>query len=171
MPDQEYLLLLVFIVIIMFIRVRRQNRGTKATAISIFRYPAIYIFISIILVVSTFNIMLFLYTAIAIIIGYAIGRILGKSSSVFASNGKLLYKRSREVFVIWAAAFVIRIFIEFAFPINYTGSGLIISNPFSGIYLRYSVVDLLLGFSAGMLLGEALHLYRKYNSAKAAQQT
>ena len=171
MLDQEYLLLLVIIVIMLFLRVRRQSRGTKATTVSIFRYPAIYIFISIILVLSTFNMLLLLYVIIAIILGYALGSVLGKNSSVFASNGKLLYKRSKEVFAIWAAAFIVRIFIEFAFPINYTGPGQPVPNAFSGIYLWYSIVDLLLGFSAGILLGEAIHLYRKYNAVKAHDHT
>ena len=167
MPDQEYLLLLVIIVIMLFLRVRRQSRGMKANTVSIFRYPAIYILISILLVLSSFNILLLLYVIIAMILGYALGSILGKNSSVFASNGKILYKRSKEVSAIWAAAFVIRILIEFAFPITYTGFGLTVQNAFSGVYLWYSIIDLLLGASAGMLLGEALHLYKKYNAIKA----
>jgi hypothetical protein len=170
----EYIYAILFIAIIMLLRLRRQNKGYKASAMRIFRYPAVYIVLSLLLVLYTPSVMLFLLTAISIILGYAIGITFGSKSSVFSSQGKMMYKRSKEIFTIWMAAFVIRVLIEFLFPIN-TPSAIGTQSLYltyaipSGVYFWYMVADMLLAFSAGMLLGEALHIYKKYKSAVSAQ--
>jgi|GEM_PF-3826361 len=167
--DLEYAYLIIFIAAILIIRVRRQNKGSKASTARIFRYPAVYMVLSLLLLAYTPSILLLLLTVIAIIIGYVIGNAMGSKSNVFSSGEKILYKRSNEIFAIWITAFVIRIILEFIVPT--TSSGLptaSTSSIFSGSYIWYSLVDLLLAFSAGLLLGEALHLYKKYKSVKDA---
>ncbi|MEM0154297.1 MAG: DUF1453 family protein [Methanothrix sp.] len=172
MLGEEYLFIIIFLAVIILLRFRRQSRGSKATPSRIFRYPAIYIFLSIILVAYTPSLILLIFAVLAIILGYVIGNMLGRKSSVFMSEGKMLYKRSNEVFTIWLIAFVVRALIEFVLPIPSINTIPInrAINAFSGVYMWYSVVDILLAFSAGMLLGEALHLYKKYNVMKQSSK-
>ncbi len=166
--ELEYIYLIVFIVLIMLLRLRRQKKGYKASVVRIFRYPAIYIVLSLLLVASTPNLALIAIAFLAILLGYVLGSVFGIKSSIFYSNGKIMYRRSTEIFVIWLVAFVARIAIEFMLPNDLAGSVLAnsASNAFSGIGFWYSLVDILLAFSAGMLLGESIHLYRKYRNAK-----
>lgn len=166
--ELEYIYLIVFIALIMLLRLRRQKKGYKASTARIFRYPAIYIVLSLILVASAFNIVIFVVALLAILVGYAVGTIFGSKSSIFYSNGKIMYRRSNEIFAIWLAAFVARIVIEFMLPDDLGLQALTTtaSSAFSGIGFWYSLVDILLAFSAGMLLGESIHLYRKYKNAK-----
>ncbi len=108
----------------------------------------------------------------AVVLGVFAGMELGKRSDIFEKDGKILYRRSNEVLAIWIIAFVIRILIDFvanpsilAAITNSSGSiGAIDfataasqSNPF------VFVADILLAFSAGLLFGEALILYRNFN--------
>lgn len=172
MINLEYVYIIAFLAIILLLRLRRQHSGSKASTARIFRYPAIYILLSLVLVAYTPSVLLLVLVALFIVIGYAVGSVFGAKSSVFtSSDGKIMYKRSTEIFVIWIVAFLARIAIEFAFPINYTlGTASKAIGIFSGVYLWYSIIDILLAFSAGMLLGEALHLYGKYKAEKMTQK-
>ena len=49
---------------------------------------------------------------VAILLGTLIGIILGKRSDIFEKNGKIMYKRSDEITILWLAGFVVRILID-----------------------------------------------------------
>ena len=92
------------------------------------------------------------------------GAILGRRSELFEKDGKVLYKRSVEVMAIWLVGFVIRIGADFLFnPILRLGSASVAVSAYQSSPILFGA-DLLLAFSAGLLLGEALVLYMNHRA-------
>ncbi len=173
----DYSVIILIVAIIIFVvgrRYIRSRRGTNYSVQSIFLTPIIYIILSAILVIGL-QLWQTAILVVAVIAGVYGGMQLGKRSDIFEKDGKVLYKRSNEVLAIWIIAFVIRIVIDFvANPyllqvITSTNS----SSSLSVIDLATAasqsnpivlVADILLAFSAGLLFGEALVLYKNFNS-------
>jgi hypothetical protein len=173
---EDYLTIIIIAAIIIFVVGRRligSTKGTKYSTQSIFLRPVIYIVLSAVLAIGL-ELWQAGVLAIAIVLGVFIGMKLGARSDIFEKDGKILYKRSNEVMIIWIIAFVVRIALNFvANPALVT----IITNSSSlnATTLNTEIAasqgnpiiffaDILLAVSAGLLFGEALILYRNFNS-------
>ncbi len=160
--------LLIFLVIIIFLlgrRVMRQRKGTKYTVRSIFLTPIIYTALTVYLLIGV-PFWQDLVILAVIIAGTVAGLALGQRSDLFEQDGKILYRRSNEVMVLWMVGYIIRIGIDLFFnPLYIQGPSA--SSASIATYESSMIVfgaDILLAFSAGLLLGEAVVLYRNYNA-------
>jgi membrane protein CcdC involved in cytochrome C biogenesis len=153
-------LLVVFLIARLFLRGRN---GTNFSLTSIFIRPVIYTLITL-----AFLLILGLEQDAmligAIVIGLLLGLVLGRKSDIFEKDGKVMYKRSNEVTILWLIGFVIRILIDFFYNPALTAPSLNITQ-----ILLYEktipilfIADILLAFTAGLLLGEAIVLYQSH---------
>lgn len=157
------LIVAALIAIVLFRRILRNKRGTKYSVRSIFITPIIYVALTLFFLLG----LPVLWDAIVlamIVVGVGAGLVLGKRSELFEKDGHVLYKRSMEVMIIWVIGFIVRIGVDFfynpAFAGNFSLSAL-------AAYSTNPIVlgaDIILAFSAGLLLGEAIVLYRNYNA-------
>ena len=162
--------IVVIIAIFLFFIARmalRTIRGSRYSVRGLFMRPVIYLVLTAFLV---FGLALWqdLLLLVAAIIGAFIGLELGKKSNIFEHEGKIMYKRSSEVTILWIVGFVIRIGIDFVFNPAFNGST---PQTLSSIFALSSFesspivfgADLLLALSAGLLVGEAFVIYKNYN--------
>jgi hypothetical protein len=167
--EYEYIYLIFIILLFVFLRARKQIRGRKANIRSIFTRPLLYIVLTLLLLAATPNADVLVSALLFSVLGYLLGTKLGVRSKVFEKDGIILSKGSNEVFFIWTGAFILRLIIEIAFPLSTVqmSASLLYNHANLGTaYLLYLVVDSLLAFSAGILLGEARHIYRMYKSIR-----
>ncbi len=180
MAISEELIIVIAIMIFFIGRMTwRTMKGTKYSVRSIFTRPVIYIILSAFLVLG----LLLWQDALVVVVaaaGLLIGLVLGKRSNLFEKNGQVMYKRSNEVMILWLVAFVIRISIDLLYDPALSSitsneslsSILAAATAYESTPLAFGA-DLLLAFSAGLLLGEAFVLYRnhkaKYPKTKATR--
>lgn len=172
--EYEYVYIIIIVLLFVLLRTRSQIRGRKTGTRQIFMRPVLYGFLTLLLLTITPNVMVLLFALLFAVIGYLVGTKLGIKSKVFEKDGVVRSKGSNEVFFIWIGAFILRLLIEVALPLPTSSSASVLlsnyTNPASA-YFWYMIVDLLLAFSAGMLLGEARHIYRMYKSVKGNSKT
>lgn len=173
----SYLFIGIFLILVFVVgrRVFSARKGSRYSEQSIFMRPIIYIVLTALLVVAGVQVLEILAIAISVILGVFLGLKLGSRSDIFEKDGKIMYKRSNEVLLIWIVAFVIRLCIDFLTNPYLMGvlTGTVTLASLSTAMLLSTAnqanpiiiaADLLLGFSAGLLFGEALILRRDYNS-------
>ena len=166
---------LALIIIIVFLVVRRTWQGISGSEYSVknlFMRPVIYIVLTILLV---FGLAVWqdALLVVMVVAGALLGLILGKKTNISERNGKVWFRRSTEVTMLWLVAYMIRIGIDFAFnPAFSAGVGGSSEGSISSIFLVASSfeanpiifgADILLAFTAGLLIGEALVLYQGCN--------
>ncbi len=159
--EYQYVYILFIVLLFVLLRTRSQAKGRKINAAKIFRRPVLYSLFTLLLLVSTPTIIALAASLLFWILGYKAGLVFGPKAKVYAENGIIRSKSSNEIFAIWTVSFVARLFIELAFPIP-SAPSVVVPNA----YFWYLAIDLLLAFSAGMLLGEARHIYKMYKSIK-----
>ncbi len=151
--------LLAIIAVRLFVRLRKNASGARYSLRSILLLPVLYSAITFFLMIG----MQFRGDAILIaslIIGIAAGLLFGRRSEIFERDGKVMYRRSAFVMAIWLIGFLIRIGLEFVSGSFDFGS----STPsFAAGGAVIFGADVLLAFSAGLLLGEAIMLYRSHS--------
>ena len=157
-------ILVVLIAGRLILRITRNRKGTKYSVRSIFTLPIIYLIISLFFMIGL-SLLEASGLLLAIAIGILAGLQLGKHSEIFEHEGKVMYKRSAEVMAIWIVGFLIRIGIDFyANPSLFTGNFSLTSfSAYESSPLLFGA-DILLAFSAGLLLGEALILYKRHKA-------
>ncbi len=165
MASLNYDFLIIPLIIIFFI-VRvflRKRKGSVYSVKGIFLRPILYILISIVFL-FILGLEQDLLLIVAILLGTLIGIILGKRSDIFEKNGKIMYKRSDEITILWLAGFVVRILIDLYYNPALTSPTISISKIL--IYEQtvpiLFISDILLALTAGLLLGEAIILYKKH---------
>lgn len=139
--------LVIFLAIIAIIVARRIVRGVYGRRYSTGRV----LFLPVFYVLLTLAFVIFLnigdteiyYTLLLIPAGALLGLRIGGGISFFTKNGEVYYKRSPIILVIWLVSYVSRIILEFLYPTNRT------------IILA---VDIVLALTAGLIIGEAVHL-------------
>ncbi len=166
--EYEYVYVIIIVLLFVALRMRSQMRGRMADTRRIFTRPVLYAFLTLVLLALTPRIEVLSFALLAGIIGYIIGTNLGIKSKVFEKDGAIRFRGSNEIFLIWTATFVVRLLIEIVLPLpTASASSMFLSYAnSSSAYFWYTVVDLLLAFSAGMLLGESRHIYRMYKNFK-----
>ena len=175
MAISESILIVIAIIVFFIARMAwRGIKGTRYSVTSLFMRPIIYLVLTAFLIIG---LLIWQDALLAVVAaaGVLIGLELGKRANIFEKDGKVLYKRSNEVTILWLVAFVIRISIDFFLnpalnsppAFNSTAnfsitSILVASSAFESSPWVFGA-DLLLAFSAGLLLGEAIVLYRGFN--------
>ncbi len=116
--------------------------------------PAMYIIISAALTLLDFKVLgaYSLIPLLLIVIGYPVGRFLTKNVVLRqGEKGGLYYRRSRITFALYIITIIIRIlYFQGAFPISFTSE---------------LIINSMLGFVAGILVGEAHIMSNKAGSA------
>lgn len=145
----------IFIVIIIFILFRsyRGLTGTKYSPRALYFTPAIYLVlvVFVLFTYTEYTIIDDIAILIAIIVGAAAGLTLGGGVKFYEQNGSTYYKRVPLIVIIWLAALVFRLACYIFFPT---------------IVTLNLAADILLGFTAGLLIGEAININRKYANHK-----
>lgn len=151
--------LVVFVVYISYRRLYRGMHGGKFSKVRLLRIPIIY---SVITVISAvFMPLEYIFIALGIgLAGLAVGSLYGDTARFFDRNSNTYYTRSPIIMVIWLAAFISRIGIE----LFYTTSTSFFGS--TGSTLPAIIVNMLLAGSTGLLAGETIRIYRKYEEYK-----
>ncbi len=162
---------IVFSFVIVFVLARRvisQRKGANFSVRSIFFTPIIYIILSAYFLIGLSALDVGI-VAVAIIAGIAAGLWFGeRGAEIFEKDGKIMYKRSFEVMAVWIVGYIIRLAADFF-------AGGLTSAPFASPAVATPIIlgaDIILAFSAGLLLGEAAALltkHRRRDTGKAAQ--
>lgn len=144
--SDSVLIVLGLIIFVLGRRIIRQRKGVVYSVRSIFMIPVIYVLLTAFFLIGT-PIWQDIVIILMVSLGVIVGLILGKRSDIFEKNGKILYRRSNEITAIWIIGYIIRISVDFFVQ--------------TGIFIFYA--NILLGISAGLLLGEAFVLYTNHN--------
>ncbi len=146
----------VFLIVIVLIVSRRLYQGVRGQKFTnrVYILPVIYILLTIFTLftyaATQFDI---LATLLSIPLGALVGLRLGSAAQIYEKDGVTHYKRSRFIIGIWLAAYMARYGLVIAFP---------------SVVVIIAITGALLAFTSGMLLGETIHLFRKYNAHKAS---
>ena len=151
--------ILVIIAVRLFTRLRKNASGARYSLRSILLLPILYSAITFFLMIGM-PVSEDAILVISLIIGIAIGLLLGRRSEIFEKDGKMMYRRSAVIMAIWLVGFIARVGLEFVSGSFDFGPGMTPLSP-SGAFIFGA--DVLLAFSAGLLLGEAIMLYRSHS--------
>jgi hypothetical protein len=154
--------LVIFLAIIAIIVARRIARGIYGRRYSTGRV----LFLPVFYVLLTLVFVIFLnlgdtdiyYTLLLIPAGAVMGLRIGGGISFFMKNGEVYYRRSPVILIIWLASYVSRILLEVLYPTNRT--------------IAFAV-DVVLALTAGLIIGEAVHLIqgrRSFNPAPEKEE-
>jgi len=154
--------LVIFLAIIAIIVARRIARGIYGRRYSTGRV----LFLPVFYVLLTLVFVIFLnlgdtdiyYTLLLIPAGAVVGLRIGGGISFFMKNGEVYYRRSPAILIIWLASYVSRILLEVLYPTNRT--------------IAFAV-DVVLALTAGLIIGEAVHLIqgrRSFNPAPEKEE-
>ena len=146
----------VFLIIIVLMVARRAGMTSTMNAFSlrrVFLRPAIYVAIA-----AAVSVGLPGYEIISIVLLAFAGAYAAISLSISIEisyiSGKLHYKKSRSITLFWGIAVVLRYLIAAYLP----------------MYAIASIsIDLLLGATTGLLVGEAIKIYLLYKKIKAKE--
>ncbi|MEM0139491.1 MAG: hypothetical protein QXZ44_02625 [Ferroplasma sp.] len=144
---------LVFIAI--FVTWRRITSGLHGRLFKtsrLFTLPLLYLLLLLYFMGSFIGILNYIILVMLICcVGIVPGIIFGEQVIFFKKNNFLYYKRSPLIMIIWLSGFLIRIALEILYPSNLTAG---------------FIVDSLLSFTLGMIIGESIKTMRKYNEFK-----
>jgi hypothetical protein len=126
----------------------RGMKGTKYSAMNVYRLPISYLAITIIsLLIISPSYLDILVVAAAIIVGYLLGLRLTAGLQFFEKNNATYYKRSPFIMIVWLISFIARFGIELLVPLS----------------LPIEIgIDIILAGTTGMIIGEATHIGRSY---------
>ena len=144
--ENTYFLYLVFLALILTLSSYRSLYGGKYRPFRVFFRPAIYLLLGLGLLSQDFTDPLFITSLLGLLAGALMGVKLGSGVSFYYSGGDLYYKRSVWVYLLWLASFLLRAYLEVGSPTSFT---------------VLTLLDALLMFSSGLLLGESCHLVTK----------
>jgi len=151
----SFLFFLIFIAFILFISSIRVVRGSKYSEKSVMNRPIFYLIYSIIFSLASLpDFLSLILIPFDIVAGYLAGRKYGVNVSFFIKDDYLYYKGSIFIYVLWLSFFIIRVLVEIFYPNNF--------------YAIFIVNNLLL-FSTGLLLGEARHIISIANKIRKKQ--
>ncbi|MGC8506129.1 MAG: hypothetical protein ACP5NK_05425 [Thermoplasmata archaeon] len=150
----DTILLIVIILLLVLRRSIRSIRGRKFSKRRIIQRPLLLVILSaVFLFFPVFYQSDIVYFILSIVAGTIIGTRLGTLSTVYSDRGDFYYRSSIILTSLWLVTYVSRLILELFFNVS--------------SYLIDTVFIILLSFSAGLFLGEAINLIEKYNVAKA----
>ncbi|MDE1824906.1 MAG: DUF1453 family protein [Candidatus Micrarchaeota archaeon] len=164
--------IVALLVLVLGRRIVAGRKGIRYSRRSIFFRPVLYLALTAALVIIGLSLWELAAITTSVVVGILLGLKLGKRSNIFEKDGNVMYKRSNEILTIWIISFLIRVGIDFysnpslegmlSGPLPKSESIASALAPAAAFSLILFCADLLLGFSAGLLFGEAVVLYRNY---------
>ncbi len=140
--------LIIFVIFIMARRIYSGINGRRFKTTRLFTIPFIYLLLLLFFLGAFIGLLDYILIIILIgIVGLIPGFAFGESVTFFEKNNSLYYKRSPLILIIWAAGFIVRLILELFYPQN---------------LLANFIVDSLLGFTLGMIIGESIKAMKKY---------
>ncbi|WP_297216176.1 hypothetical protein [Thermoplasma sp.] len=142
------LAVILFIIALILIRTTiRAFHGRRYSNVRVVRLPAVYIILSVFAVLINFAGRFFYYSILLLIpAGYVFGSRFAGQAQFFYRSDVLYYRRSPVIFIIWLSSFLARIFLQFVLPDS---------------FVINIIIDSVLSFTAGLLLGESINLIVK----------
>ncbi len=149
-PGSELGILLVIITVLVAVRIYRNMRGMKFTTTTLYRLPVIYLALTAIdLLAVNPSYLDVVVAAGALAIGTVIGLRIAGGVRFFTKGGAVYYSRSPAIMIIWLLSFIGRFAVEIAYP---------------AVPIAALAVDIVLAGTTGMIVGEAVHIKRNYES-------
>lgn len=146
-PDYEFIIIGV---IFLFIAVRVFARGINGMPYRksyLYRRPFLYTVLTIYLIIPELYVSYSILLVLAAIpLGFILGDRFGGNITFFNQNSTLYFKRSPVIMIIWLISFGVRLVLEVLYPT---------------VFLYNFIVDLLLAFTDGMVIGEARNVIVK----------
>jgi len=149
-PNYTTPLYLAVLALVLTLNSYRSLSGTRYRGWRVFLRPGIYLLLALILL--ALDPKAWILSTLAGIAGVVTGTELGSSVNFYYNGVQLYYRRSPTVYLIWLAVFLLRVFLSTW--INLGTQGL-------------QLLDALLLFSSGLLLGESYHILFKAREFKA----
>ncbi len=144
----DYLIIIIFVLFIAVRRLYSGLRGRKFKESRIYTLPVIYVVLLLFSLDGLYsNLEYIILILILILPGILLGLKLGNNIEFFSRNGSLYYKRSQIIMIFWIVSFIGRMLLFMLYP----------SNILAGF-----IIDLLLSFTLGLIIGESINLYNKY---------
>jgi membrane protein CcdC involved in cytochrome C biogenesis len=141
----ELSVILILVLIYLAYVIYRGLKGRRYRGGGLIARTALYFILVFLIVLTPFNIRELEISIVFAVIGIVLGLILPGRVHFFRHRGKLYYRRSEAVLVVWAAAFIARVALEF-----FVSPGA----------LGLLILDALLAFSAGLIAGEAYRVMK-----------
>ncbi|MDE1851390.1 MAG: hypothetical protein KGH69_01720 [Candidatus Micrarchaeota archaeon] len=146
---------LIVVAVILTLRIYRSMKGTKFSMFTLARLPAVYTILMLVsfasYYASPYLLEIVAGAAVSLVVGLLLGMRYASGAEFFEKEGRTHYKRAPYILIAWMAAFIARFAIEIVLP---------------GMFLATVFVNMLLAFSTGLIIGEALHIYEKYKIHK-----
>lgn len=140
---------LVIIVIVVIRRIMYAVRGRRYSSGRVLSLPVIYLILTVVTIIPLeIQNSIALASLLTLPVGFAIGYAFGRQASFFYKGGMLYYKRSPVVLIIWLISYVSRLFLLFVLYQNFR---------------VLFIVDAVIALTAGMIIGEAIHVLRKHD--------
>ena len=153
----DTILLIIIVLLLVVRRSIRSIRGRKFSKRRIVQRPLLLVILSaVFLFFPVFYQSDLIYFVLSIIAGTIIGTRLGTLSTVYSDRGEFYYRSSIILTSLWIIMYVSRLVLELFFNVS--------------SYLIDTIFIILLSFSAGLFLGEAINLIEKYNDARATME-
>ncbi|KQB34854.1 hypothetical protein [Acidiplasma aeolicum] len=144
----SYLIIIIFVLFIAIRRMYSGLNGRKFRASRIFSLPLIYAILLLFSLEGIYSNLDYIILVLVLIFpGILFGLRLGDNIEFFYRNNRLYYKRSQAIMAFWLASFIARIFLFLLYPLN---------------ILAGFIIDLILAFTLGLIIGESLTLYSRY---------
>lgn len=143
----SYEFLAIILLFILF-RINRNRSGRPFRKSRIYSLPIILLLINLSLIVDI-PVQYYVYFAALLIVGILPGLRWGELSSLYYEDKRLMYKRSNIILYLWALSLFSRLFIEILLP----------GNLFFNV-----IVEGLLSFETGIIIGESQRLFSKYKA-------
>jgi hypothetical protein len=148
-------LFLLLIAVFLTVRMYRNWKGLKFTRGRVYYAPVIYTILLVLDVVSFYFIGEFTtfvaFALLAIVVGVLAGLRYGGGVKFYEKDNTTYYKRSPYILVAWIVVYIVRIALSFLYPT---------------VLLVNLIVEAALAFTTGLIIGEAVHINRKYDVYK-----
>lgn len=156
-PGPELGIILVLVALYVALHVIRNARGMRFSTSTLYRLPLVYLALTAIELLAIGPTYL---DAIAVAAAVVAGAVVGLHASggvhFFEKRGRVHYRRSPVIMIIWLLSFIGRFWVEIAYP---------------AVPVAALAVDMVLAGTTGLIIGEAFHIKRGYESYRKRMGT
>ncbi len=146
--NDTYLFIIIFILFVAIRRLYSGMNGRKFKESRIYTLPLIYIILLLFSLEGIYSNLDYIIIILLLIFpGIILGLRLANNVKFFNKDDNLYYKRSQIIMIFWIISFLGRMLLFTLYP----------SNILAGF-----IIDLLLSFTLGLIIGESIILYSKY---------
>lgn len=153
---------LIFLAFMVMRRVYRGMNGMRFSTARLLRIPIVYLILTVISMLFVPLEDIFLAAGIGVA-GFVAGFLFGDSANFYMQGENTFYRRSPIILTVWLLALIARVIVEIVFSQSTAFASTSVSTA-------AIIVDLLLAGSTGLMAGETLKIYRKYEEFKSGNQ-